>query len=68
MVLDSISDRDFSDHWILVYIQRKKILQISRKKLARLNGEICPYCGKRKKGMADHIAAMHPEHSKGKAK
>jgi hypothetical protein len=39
-----------------------------KRKLDRLNGEKCPYCGKRKKGMADHIAAMHPEHSKGKAK
>ena len=45
----------------------KKISQV-QKKLDRLNGEICPYCGKRKKGMADHIAAMHPKHSERKSK
>ena len=50
------------------YREVEKKLARFKRKLDRLNGEICPYCGKRKKGMADHIAAMHPEHSKGKAK
>ena len=45
------------------YREVEKKLASFERKLDRLNGEICPYCGKRKKGMADHIAAMHPEHS-----
>ena len=52
--------------WYIFY-ERKYYREVERK-LDRLNGEICPYCCKRKKGMADYIAAMHPEHSKGKAK
>ena len=50
------------------YREAKKKLARLKRKSERLNHEICPYCGKRKKGMADHIAAMHPEHSKVKAK
>lgn len=37
--------------------------RVSEKRLDELNGEKCPHCGKRKKGLADHIAAMHPEYS-----
>ena len=47
---------------------RKVERKLDRLKLDRLNGGECPYCGKRKKGMADHIAAMHPEHSEEKSK
>ena len=50
-----------------IFKGRKYYREVKRK-LDRLNGQECPYCGKRKKGMADHIAAMHPEHSKGRAK
>ena len=59
--------------WYIFY-GRKYYREVERKlarferKLDRLNGEKCPYCGKRKKGLADHIAAMHPEHSEGESK
>ena len=75
-----ISIRDYPRFWILfligtsgvigfwyIFYGRKYNREVERK-LDRLNGEKCPYCGKRKKGLADHIAAMHPEHSEGKAK
>ena len=52
--------------WYIFY-GRKYYREVERK-LDRLNGEKCPYCGKRKKGMADHIAAMHSEHSEGESK
>tara|TARA_Y100001934_G_scaffold177908_1_gene210663 strand:- start:248 stop:592 length:345 start_codon:yes stop_codon:yes gene_type:complete len=75
------SIRDYPRFWIagLVIIAfyyilywRKHNRKVERKldgwELDRLNGGRCPYCGKRKKGMADHIAAMHPEHSERKSK
>jgi len=75
------SIRDYPRFWIagLVIIAFYYILYcrkynriVERKldgwELDRLNGGKCPYCGKRKKGIADHIAAMHPEHSEGKPK
>jgi len=75
------SIRDYPRFWIaglvifafyyILYV-RKHNRKVERKLdgwgLDRLNGGKCPYCGKRKKGMADHIAAMHPEHSEGKSK
>ena len=75
------SIRDYPRFWIAglviiafyyIFYGRKHNRKVERKldrlKLDRLNGGKCPYCGKRKKGMADHIAAMHPEHSEGKSK
>ena len=75
-----VSIRDYPRFWIpflivtsviigfwYIFHGRKHNGEVERK-LDRLNGEKCPYCSKRKKGLADHIAAMHPEHSEGKAK
>ena len=52
--------------WYIFY-GRKYNREVERK-LDKLNGQKCPYCGKRKKGMADHITAMHPECSEEKSK
>ena len=70
------SIRDYPWFWMAVsviigfyyiFYGRKHYRKVERN-LDRLNGEKCPYCGKRKKGLADHIAAMHPEHSEGESK
>ena len=70
------SIRDYPRFWIAglviiafyyIFYGRKYNRKVERK-LDGLNGGKCPYCGKRKKGMADHIAAMHPEHIERKSK